>query len=253
MNELRALIFDVDGTLADTEKLHLRAFNVAFAAAGLDWHWSIGLYGKLLQVAGSRERIRHFIDEYRPDLSHIPDPAALIARLQVSKNRHYAHLVRQGEARFRQGVARLLEEAQADGLQLAIASTAGYDNIRVLLEANMGRGASERFAVIGAGSIVDQKKPSPAIYQWVLRQLQMDPWECVAFEDSQNGVLSAIGAGIRTVVTVSDFTLKDDFSGASIVLDGLGEPHHPFQVLAGNPGLATFVDLGFLRQLISGP
>lgn len=252
MGRLKALIFDVDGTLADTEHLHLRACNAAFADADLDWHWSVPLYGTLLKVAGSRERIRHFIDEYHPDLSHREDREALASRLHASKNRYYVHLVRQGEARFRPGVGRLLEEAAGAGLQLAIASTAGYDNIRGLLEANMGTEATDRFAVIAAGHVVEQKKPSPAIYRWVLEQLQLDPHDCIAFEDSQNGVRSAVGADVRTVVTVNDFTIKDDFAGASIVLDCLGEPEQPFRVLAGNAGPATFVDLRFLRRLVGG-
>lgn len=250
MSSLKALIFDVDGTLADTEQLHLRAFNVAFADAGLDWHWSVPLYRTLLKVAGSRERIRHFIDEYRPNLSQDADREALLSHLQAIKNRYYAHLVRQGEAKFRPGVGRLLEEARQSGLQLAIASTAGYDNVRVLLEANMGAGATDRFAVIAAGNIVEQKKPSPAIYRRVLEQLQCAAHDCVAFEDSQNGVHSALGANIRTVVTVNDFTVDDDFAGASMVLDSLGEPEQPFRVLAGDPGPATFVDLGLLRRLV---
>lgn len=252
MGKLKALIFDVDGTLADTEHLHLRAFNVAFADAGLDWHWSVPLYETLLKVAGSRERIRHFIDEYHPALSQIPDREALLSQLQASKNRHYARLVRLGEARFRPGVGRLLREAQAEGLQLTIASTAGYDNIRVLLEANLGLGASDRFAAIAAGNIVAHKKPSPAIYSWVLDRLRLRPRDCIAFEDSRNGLRAALRADLRVVVTVNDFTVNDDFTGASIVLDCLGEPEQPFRVIAGNPGSATFVDLAFLRWLARG-
>ncbi|MFZ0254730.1 MAG: HAD-IA family hydrolase [Gammaproteobacteria bacterium] len=252
MDRLKALIFDVDGTLADTEHLHLRAFNLAFADADLDWHWSAPLYRTLLKVAGSRERIRHFIDEYHPDLNQRADQEALLLQLQTSKNRYYADLVCQGEARFRPGVGRLLQEAQAQGLQLAIASTAGYDNIRVLLEMNLRTGATDCFALIAAGDVVEQKKPSPAIYRWVLAQLQLKPRDCIAFEDSHNGVRSAVGAGIPTVVTVNDFTINDDFAGAAMVLDCLGEPKRPFRVLAGNPGLATFVDVGFLRRLVHG-
>lgn len=251
-DRLKTLIFDVDGTLADTEHLHLRAFNLAFADAGLDWHWSTPLYRTLLKVAGSRERIRHFIDAYHTDLKQRADQEALLAQLQTSKNRYYAELVRQGEARFRPGVGRLLQEAQAEGLQLAIASTAGYDNIRVLLEMNLGAEATDCFALIAAGNIVEQKKPSPAIYRWVLDQLRLNPCDCIAFEDSQNGIRSAMGAGVPTMVTVNDFTVSDDFAGAVIVLDCLGEPTQPFHVLAGNPGAATFVDLAFLRRLVRG-
>ena len=228
MGNLKALIFDVDGTLADTEHLHPEAFNAAFADAGLDWHWSIPLYAKLLKVAGSRERIRHFIDEYLPDLSQTLDQEALLSQLQATKNGYYARLVRLGEAGFRPGVGRLLNEAQAEGLQLAIASTAGHDNVRVLLEANVGMGASDRFAVIAAGDIVEHKKPSPAIYRWVLEQLQLPLQDCIAFEDSQSGRLSALGADLRVVVTVNDFTANDSFAGSSMVLDCLESRSHPF-------------------------
>ena len=252
MGRLRALVFDVDGTLADTEHLHLRALNIAFANADLDWHWSMPLYRVLLRVAGSRERIRHFIDEYHPDLRRYGDREALLSRLHASKNRYYAQFVRQGEARFRPGIARLLAEAAGQELPLAIASTAGYENIRVLLEANMGAGAADRFALIAADNVVAQKKPSPAIYRWVLGRLELDPRNCIAFEDSRNGVRSAVGARVSTVVTVNEFTIDDDFTGASIVLDCLGEPEQPFRVLAGSPGPATFVDVGFLRRLVRG-
>lgn len=249
---LKALIFDVDGTLADTEHLHLRAFNAAFADAGLEWHWSLPFYKTLLKVAGSRERMQHYSDRYQPGFSQRPDWEALLSQLQASKNQHYSLLVRQGAAKFRPGVGRLLAEAQEAGLYLAIASTAGHDNIRVLLEENLGTAATERFALIAAGSVVKDKKPSPAIYRWLLEQLDLHPRDCVAFEDSENGVRSAVGAGICTVVTVNDFTIDDQFRGASIVLDCLGEPERPFQVLAGDASHATYVDLALLRQLVRG-
>ena len=252
MGNLTALIFDVDGTLAETEYDHLAAFNAAFADAGLDWYWSVALYTHLLKVTGSRERMRHYIEHYQPHFKRHNNLEGLLAQLQEQKNHYYAERVRQGVIRLRPGVARLLREARAAGLQLAIASTASRENIQVLLDSTLERGASDWFALIAAGEVVTHKKPSPEIYHWLLNQLALEANECVAFEDSGNGVRAAVAAGVRTVVTVSELTKHDDFTGAAVVLDSFGEPDRPFRVIRGEVGKTSLVDVAFLRRLRRG-
>ncbi len=171
MKKLEALIFDVDGTLADTERDgHRIAFNRAFAEAGLDWGWSVELYGKLLSVTGGKERILHYIDRYRPEFRRPADLSKFVADLHAAKTRHYVRLLEEGGIPLRPGVKRLLGEARDAGLRLAIATTTTPENVTALLDANLPRGAS-RFEVIGAGDIVPAKKPAPDIYDYVLREL----------------------------------------------------------------------------------
>ena len=226
---LDALIFDVDGTLAETEEVHRRAFNEAFAAAGLPWHWDEPLYARLLDVTGGKERIRHFIDGgAQPDL----DPAA-IARLHADKTARYTALVATGQVPLRPGVARLLDEAEAAGLRLAVATTTTPANVDALLRATLGPEAPARFAVIAAGDMVPAKKPAPDIYRLALERLGLPPGRCIAVEDTVNGLRSAAGAGIPTVITTSLYGGTARFEGALAVVDGLGQPDAPCRVLRG--------------------
>lgn len=221
---LEALIFDVDGTLADTERDgHRIAFNEAFREASLDWHWDIPLYGALLAVTGGKERIRHYLAQFQPQLLDAPDIDARIAALHKTKTRCYTALVSQGGLPMRAGVARLIGEARAAGLRLAIATTTTPENVTVLLESSLAKGASAWFEVIGAGDVVPAKKPAPDIYHWVLERLGLAAAACLAFEDSDNGLRAARGAGLTTIVTTNDYTRSHDFSGAAVVLPDLGE------------------------------
>jgi HAD superfamily hydrolase (TIGR01509 family) len=231
---LHALLFDVDGTLADTERDgHRLAFNAAFRDFGLDWEWDIPLYGKLLAITGGKERMKHYIEAYRPDFKRPPDFDHLIAALHKAKTRHYTELLAEGGLPMRPGVARLLGEAREAGLRLAIATTTTPDNVTALLEHCLAPDASSWFEVIAAGDIVPAKKPAPDIYHWALDKLQLKAEDCLAFEDSENGIRASSGAGLKTVVTVNDYTVNHDFSGASVVLTDLGEPDAPARALSG--------------------
>ncbi|MFA7238767.1 MAG: HAD family hydrolase [Sulfuricellaceae bacterium] len=231
---LKALIFDVDGTLAETERDgHRVAFNAAFREFGLDWEWNAALYGKLLAVSGGKERIRYYLDRFRRDFAQPSDLDALIKSLHQAKTRHYVELLERGGIPLRPGVKRLITEARNAGLRLAIATTTAPDNVAALLRCSLAPDAESWFEVIAAGDIVPAKKPAPDIFLWALDKLKLAPGDCLAFEDSENGLKSSLGAGLKTVVTVSDYTVDQDFSGAAAVLSDLGEPAQPFKLLAG--------------------
>jgi HAD superfamily hydrolase (TIGR01509 family) len=254
MAELEALIFDVDGTLADTERDgHRVAFNRAFAEAGLDWVWSEALYGKLLAVTGGKERIRHYLDHYNQDFPRPDDLNAFIAALHAGKTEHYTRMLAQGVIPMRTGVKRLLREARQAGLRLAIATTTTPANVIALLQHSLDPDAQRWFEVIAAGDIVAAKKPAPDIYLWALQRMGLQADACIAFEDSHNGVQSASRAAIKSIlVTTNGYTADDDFTGAALVVDQFGEPDQPFQVKAGDAAGRGFVDLDLLRTLHGG-
>jgi len=250
MNELKALLFDVDGTLADTERDgHLVAFNRAFANAGLDWHWSSELYGELLAVTGGKERLRFYLDEYKPDFEYSGDLDDFIKQLHIAKTGLYVEILAEGGIPLRSGVERLIEEARAADMRLAIVTTTSPDNVAALLTHALAPDAMSWFDVIAAGDVVPAKKPAPDIYHYAMQEMGLGPADCIALEDSRNGILSAQGAGLRTIITVDGYTRGSDFSGAAIVLDQMGEPDAPFTVLAGDAGTSRYLDLALVKRL----
>lgn len=250
MTTLQALIFDVDGTLADTEQDgHRVAFNQAFADAGLDWHWSVEQYGELLSVTGGKERIQFYLRTYRPNLKPADDIQGWAAALHKAKTRHYKQLVQSSAIPLRPGVKRLLQEAREQGIRLAIATTTTPENVTALLETALAPDSLSWFEVIAAGDIVPAKKPAPDIYDYVLQRMQLDPNACLAFEDSYAGLQSARQANLSTVITVNQYTRDQDFTGAALVIDHLGERSLPFQVIAGEANQSTFFDLQLAKYL----
>lgn len=226
---IEALIFDVDGTLADTEELHRSAFNQAFEQLGLDWHWSPSEYRSLLKVTGGKERITAYLQQRA---SGAPPPRGLLARvpeIHAEKTRLYTAMVQAGELTLRPGVARLLEEAQRAGLRLAIASTTTAANIDALLQATLGACGLDLFDVVACGDQVRHKKPAPDIYRLALDTLGVAPERAIAFEDSINGLQAASAAGLWTLVTPTYWSEGDDFSAAGLVLPHLGDADHPLQ------------------------
>jgi len=234
MAELSALIFDVDGTLAETEELHRAAFNEVFGAAGgPGWHWDQALYADLLRVTGGKERIAAYIQQ--AGLATMP-PAA-VAALHRAKTAAYARRVRPGQIDLRPGVRRVLLAAQKARLRLAIATTTSVENVQALLDACA---PLPRFDVIAAGDAVPAKKPAPDIYRLALDRLGLPAAACVAIEDTQNGVVSATGAGLRCVVTRSLYGGDGPFPGAAAVLRDLADPAVTLDWLAGLPPPASY-------------
>lgn len=241
---LQALLFDVDGTLADTERDgHRIAFNAAFRDYGLDWDWDVALYGKLLAVTGGKERIKYYLHEFRPDYIPPKNFDDLVVKLHGAKTGHYIRQLEQGEIPLRPGVKRLLTEARDAGLRLAIATTTTPANVSALLKYSLAADAEDWFEVIAAGDIVPAKKPASDIYFWAMQQMRLSAADCFAFEDSANGIRSSADAGIKTLVTVNDYTVDHDFNGAVSVVSDLGEPHAPSRILQGSLNGQSYVNL----------
>lgn len=245
---LNGLIFDVDGTLADTEQGgHRVAFNQAFAEQGLDWHWDQQTYARLLSVFGGKERIRYYIDHFLENFAAPWDLDGFVRDLHSRKTRHYVRLVGSGAIALRPGVQRLLAEARAEGMKLGIASTTTFDNVTALIESAPGDASMAWFDSVAVGDMAPEKKPAPDIYILAMRQLGLSAAHCIAIEDSGSGLRSARGAGLPVVITVTGATRKEDFNGAELVLDHLGEPDLPFTVLVGDAGTYSFVSVELLR------
>ncbi len=251
----KALIFDVDGTLADNERDgHRVAFNQAFDEMELDWCWSENFYGSLLKIGGGKERIRYYIESNGATVPNWVGSeeqlSQFITGLHRAKTAFYCERLAQGLIPLRPGVLRLLTEARAAGVRLAIATTSALPNAMALVEQVLPDG--DWFEVIAAGDMVPAKKPAPDVYCLALEKLGLVAADCVAIEDSPVGTRAAIAAGLKTVVTVNGYTAGGEFDGASLVVNDLGEPELPFTVLAGEVGESRYVDLALLRQVHSG-
>ncbi len=222
---LKALIFDVDGTLADTESAHLAAFNHAFAEMGMGWAWDEALYTELLDVSGGKERILHYWKTTRADMREVGAMALndTVNRLHELKTAAYEAAVNDGAVSLRPGVLMLMDEALAQGLQLAIATTTSPVNIAALMRRAVGADWRLSFTAIGDASTAPIKKPHPQVYLQLLDTLQLKPSDCIALEDSSNGLRSATAAGLATVITPTAYTAHHDFGAALRVVPDLSQ------------------------------
>jgi HAD superfamily hydrolase (TIGR01509 family) len=222
-----ALIFDVDGTIADTEEVHRQAFNRAFDACRLRWNWDAPLYCELLRVTGGKERIASYIQRLRLPATEERCLEGLIPQIHQAKTRLYRELLEVGQVKARSGVRRLVMEARNNGLRVAIASTTSPENIEPLIAAGLGREALNWFDTIATGDVVANKKPAPDIYNVALKSLGVDPECAIAVEDSAIGVAAAKSAGLFTVATPNIWTRTQDFTAADLLLGSLGDPEEP--------------------------
>ena len=222
---IKALIFDCDGVLVDTERDgHRVGFNRAFAQMGIDAEWDVELYGKLLLVAGGKERMRAYFDEYGwpegADSAEARD--ALIVALHKLKTEITSGLVAEGGLPLRPGIARIVDEAIAAGVRLGVCTTSNPKFIDAVLDL-FGPERKAKFDFVHAGDVVAKKKPAPDIYLLALETLGLPAHACMVIEDSRNGLLAARGAGLPTLVTTSTYTVDEDFTGAVKVVPELGD------------------------------
>jgi HAD superfamily hydrolase (TIGR01509 family) len=252
----RALIFDCDGVLADTEPHgHLVAFNRMWEEQGVPWRWTKEQYGEKLKIGGGKERMASLFRD-RDFLEQVPAPPgeeerrALIARWHREKTRIYEEIIASGVIPPRPGIARLAREAHEAGWRLAVASTSAVPAVTAVLKRAVGELAGE-FAIF-AGDAVPNKKPAPDIYNLAVAALGVPAQQCIAIEDSRNGLVAAAAAEIPVVVTVSEYTAAEDFSEAMLVVDSLGDPEIRCRVLANRSGRAIgdSVTLGDLEAVL---
>jgi HAD superfamily hydrolase (TIGR01509 family) len=220
---MKALIFDCDGVLADTERDgHRVAFNKAFAAKGLEIEWGVDLYGKLLEVSGGKERMRHYFDQYGwPE--DVSDRDVLIKELHKLKTDFFMQIIESGELPLRPGIARIVDEAIAANVTLAVCSTSHERAVNLVVERLLGTDRKTKFSEILAGDVVSKKKPDPEIYNLASQKLNLKPSECVVVEDSRNGMLAAKAAKMHCIVTTNGYTEDEDFEEADLVVSELGD------------------------------
>ena len=221
---LKAIIFDCDGVLVDTERDgHRVAFNRTFAQKGYDYEWSVDLYGELLNIAGGKERMCHFFDsEGWP--GDVADRDDFIREMHRLKTDFYMKIVESGELTIRPGIARIVDEAISEDIILAVCSTSNERAVNSIVETMLGEERKASFAAILAGDVVSKKKPDPEIYNLAMSRLNLNPAECVVVEDSRNGFLAAKAAGIPCLVTTNGYTENEDFTGAVKIVPDLGDP-----------------------------
>ncbi|PCI39551.1 MAG: hypothetical protein COB46_08650 [Rhodospirillaceae bacterium] len=210
---MKALIFDVDGTLADTEDAHRKAFNDAFVQFKFDWNWDQALYKKLLKVTGGKQRIRFFLEDHDPNFLKQDKIDDLILSLHQTKTKYFIERLQNGQVPLRPGIEDLINEARAQGLTIAIATTTTPINVRTLLSVNLGEESLDWFACIGDGGVVPILKPEPDVYNWVLDKLGLKAHETLSLEDSRNGLVASQRANIPCLVVTNDYTEGQDFTG----------------------------------------
>lgn len=219
---LEALIFDLDGTLADTEEAHRQAFNAAFISLGLWWDWGPQLYGELLVISSGTDRLHHYI-EHRLDAAPAQKARlrASVPAIHATKSEFYRELVRTGKPPLRPGVGRLVGEARDQGLKIAVVSTTTSANALELLANHFKQPAGGVVELLVCADEVPRRKPAPDLYRRALSLLRKPAEACLAFEDSANGLRAALAAGLATVATPSRWTAAQDFAGADALLPDL--------------------------------
>jgi HAD superfamily hydrolase (TIGR01509 family) len=235
---MQALIFDCDGVLVDTERDgHRVAFNRAFADLGIGARWTVELYGELLQVAGGKERIKHYFESAGWPDAVGGDHDALVADLHKLKTAIFTEIIATGQLPLRPGIARIVDEAIAAGVRLGVCTTSNPKSVSGVLDL-MGPERKASFEFVLAGDVVSKKKPDPEIYELAKTHLGLRAAQCLVIEDSRNGMLAALGAGLPCLITTSTYTTGEDFEGALRVVPELGDPPNAIVTLAELQALA---------------
>jgi len=221
-----ALIFDCDGVLVDTERDgHRVAFNMVFASRGIDVVWSIEEYKKLLKVAGGKERLKYYFEENGWP-AQLGDREELILSMHKQKTEFFMQLIESGTLPLRPGIKRIVDEAIANNIKLAVCSTSSEKSVRLIVELLLGKQRAINFQAILAGDIVTKKKPDPEIYKLCIEKLSIIPQNCMVIEDSRNGLLAAKAANFNCLITTNDYTADENFTEADILVNDLGDDHN---------------------------
>ena len=245
--KLENIIFDIDGTIADTEDIHRQAFNKAFSEYNLNWHWSREKYHELLFISGGKERIRKCLTEDNT----INIDNNFIKELHKCKSEYYRSMLISADIKLRPGIKRLITEAKNLNIKLGIATNSSGANLTTLIKKNLDTQPEQLFNTIVTSDIALEKKPSPEIYHRALLNLNLSAENCVAIEDTANGNISALTAGLRTIITTHAYTRDNDFNGSSLVLNNLGEPDSAFSVNKNFDCKNTYVDIELLNKIVT--
>lgn len=245
---LTTIIFDMDGTLANTEEIHRQAFNEAFAEFELPITWEPQEYARLLSISGGRQRIYQYLKNAGINIRK--DRRKFAREIHIRKSEIYREKLNAGHIALRRGVLRLIRVAHKNHIRMGIATSSSLSNIKTLINATLGNQGLDYFDSIVSCDLISDQKPSPAIYQYALAELGANPWSCIAIEDTSNGNRAALAAGIKTIITTHEFTIDSDFTGASLVLDDMGEPEHHFNVISGDSLGHKYLDLDLMKDIL---
>lgn len=252
-SHLQAILFDLDGTVIDSEEVHRRAYNQTFMEFGLTWDWTPDVYADLLALSGGEARLASHIDGLDAPGGEKERLRRLLPAIRREKTRLYGELMRASVAKPRSGVLRLVREARAAGVKVGFAATSAADNVQTILEA-VFKSQAARFDAVVSAALVENKKPAPDIYVLLLSMLGVRADGCVAIEDSANGVAAAKAAGLFTIATPTRWTRRQDLSAADLLLPELGEPGRPVSPESrAAMGGADHVSLSGLQRMLSSP
>jgi HAD superfamily hydrolase (TIGR01509 family) len=253
MMKLEALIFDVDGTLVDTEELHRQAYNQTFLDFGFGWNWDADRYAQLLSVSGGQARIAHYLDSLElPPVEKIR-LRRVIPAIHKEKTRLYGEFIASNSVRLRPGIARLVAEAERANIRIGLLASSASANVEALVASALGPELRKAVGAVVCSDLVTRKKPAPDIYELLLSMLRVPANGTVAFEDSRNGLLAAKAVGLYTIVTPSRWTMTQSFEGADLILPSLGDPDHLLGAEDAARIGAPYLDLAKLQALRSNP
>jgi HAD superfamily hydrolase (TIGR01509 family) len=253
MTKLEALIFDVDGTLVDTEELHRQAYNQTFLDFGFGWQWDADRYAELLTESGGQARIARHIDEISLSPAEKTRLRRVIPAIHKEKTRLYGQLIESNKVRPRPGIARLIQHARGAGVRVGLVASSASANVDALVSSLLGSELRQTVVAIVCGDMVSRKKPAPDLYELLLTMLRVSPPDVVAFEDSTNGLLAAKACGLYTIITPTRWTMAQKFQGADLVLSSLGDPDTPLDAADAAKVGKPYLELPKLETLRSVP
>ena len=248
---LSAVLFDVDGTISETEDFHRKSFNEAFKEFNLDWFWDEAIYKELINIGDGKERIEYHIKRAWPEMLEYKNLTKYINSIHKVKNEIFKDFIMDSDITFRPGVLRLINELRENNIRIAIVSSTTQDDLLTLFKNGLNMDPTSTFDLIAHGGCTENKRPSPEIYEWILEKLRIAPQSCVAIEDSLRGLRSAVNANINVLVTPSLYTKNENFEEANIVVSSLGEYEKPFEVIKGKTHGNELVNIDLLNKIIN--